>query len=507
MRRLIAISSAIACAQLTAVAWAQTAPAPAEAPPPVAPAPATTPVPAYPPPADVAPAPAPAPLPPPAPMVAPVAPPAPPAPPVGVAPLDGPQPMTSKWATTFYGFAEFDAINDSTQSFNDPAGNAAIAKRTTLAGKNDRTTFGMRNSRIGFKITSPEYHGIKASGVVEADFLGNQATGFSEQQIFSNAGLRVRHFALKVETPVVDMMFGQYWGLFGWQAYFDPNTVEIQGVPGEVFSRTAQARISKTIKAGDTSLDIAVAAVRPPQRNSGVPDGQGGIKFTYGGWKTVRTVGSTGTSADGLSIGVSGVARRFIEPNFNAAPTGRKGKSGFGISIDGLIPVVPGTLENRANSLALTGSFVAGTGIADLYSGLTGGVPIAPALPNPGMVSPAPTYTADIDQGLTTFDSAGNLHTINWQSYIVGAQYILPIEELWISANYSHMKSSNATRYTDAAGAAKIFNKSHWWDVNLFYDMTKAVRFGGEFAQFFQTYGDGKTAKNNRFQFSAFYIF
>lgn len=509
MRRLIAISSAIACAQLTAVAWAQTAPAaPTEAQPPVAPAPATTPAPAYPP-ADVAPAPMPAPLPPPAPMVAPMPPPPPPppAPPVGVSPLDGPQPMMSKWATTFYGFAEFDAINDSTQSFNDTAGNGLIQKRTTLAGKNDRTTFGMRNSRFGFKITSPEYHGIKATGVVEADFLGNQAKEFSEQQIFSNAGLRVRHFALKVETPVVDMMFGQYWGLFGWQAYFDPNTVEIQGVPGEVFSRTAQARISKTIKAGDASVDIAVAAVRPPQRDSGVPDGQGGIKFTYAGWKTVRTVGSTGTSADGLSIGVSGVARRFIEPNFNAAPTGRKGKTGMGISIDGLLPVVPGTLENRANSLALTGSFVAGTGISDLYSGLTGGVPIAPALPNPTMAAQAPTYTTDIDQGLTTFDSAGNLHTINWQSYIVGIQYILPLEEVWISANYSHMKSSNATRYTDATGAAKIFNKSHWWDVNLFYDMTKAVRFGGEFAQFMQTYGDGKTAKNNRFQFSAFYIF
>jgi hypothetical protein len=89
-----------------------------------------------------------------------VAPPAPSpaasAPPVGNSPLDGPQPVTSKWATTFYGFAEFDAINDSTQSFNDTAGNSVIAKRTTLAGKNDRTTFGMRNSRFGFKITSPE---------------------------------------------------------------------------------------------------------------------------------------------------------------------------------------------------------------------------------------------------------------------------------------------------------------------------------------------------------------
>ncbi|HTQ03650.1 MAG TPA: hypothetical protein VMI54_07325 [Polyangiaceae bacterium] len=436
----------------------------------------------------------------------PAAAPPPPAPPVGNNPLEGPQPITSKWATTFYGFAEFDAINDSTQSFNDAAGNAAIIKKPALGGKNDRTTFGMRNSRIGFKLTSPEYHGIKASGVVEGDFLGNQPPTATEQQLFSSPTFRVRHFALKVETPVVDMMFGQYWALFGWQAYFDPNTVEIQGVPGEVFSRTAQARISKTIKSGDTAFDIAVAAVRPPQRDSGVPDGQAGLKFTYGGWKGVHTVGSAGTQADGLAIGVSGVMRRFIVPNFNAEPTGRKGKTGMGISIDALLPVVPGTLENRANSLTLTGSFVTGTGIADEYTGLTGGVAF-PALPNPSMANPAPTYTSDIDPGLVTFDSSGGLHTINWQSYIIGAQYFLPIPEVWISANYSHMKSSNATRYVSSAGAAKIFDKSHWWDVNLFYDMTKAVRFGGEFAQFMQTYGDGKDAKNNRFQFSAFYIF
>jgi len=416
-----------------------------------------------------------------------------------------------KWGTTLYGFVEADIISDSTQSFNETAGNATIFKPDTYQGDHSRMQFGVRNSRIGFKLSAPEVGGVKASAVVEMDFLGTQPTNASEQAFFSSPLFRVRHFALKVETPVVDLLMGQYWQLFGWQSTFQPNTVQIQGVPGEVYSRGPQFRLSKTIKAGDAAFEVAVAASRPPQRNSGVPDGQAGLKFTHAGWKGVHTTGATGTAADGIGIGVSGVARRLILADFVAPvndKTHRQGATGYGISVDGLIPVISGTVDHRANALSLTGSFVAGTGIADLYSGLTGGVAF-PTLPNPDMIMPAPTYTADIDNGIVTFDSSGNMHTINWQSYIVGIQYYLPIIDgrTWVAANYSRMKSTNALRYTPAAGDAKIFDRSFWWDVNLFFDATKAVRFGAEYSSFNQTYGDGKDAKNERFQFSGFFIF
>jgi hypothetical protein len=511
MRRILAISSAIACAHITAVAWAQQAPgtpaapdatpvAPAAAPPPAAPPP-TAPPPAAPPVAAA---------PPPAPAV-PLIPTAPPGQPVGNSPLEsGPQPVMGKWGTTFYGFVEFDAINDSTQSFNDVAGNAAVQKEKTYAGDHHRTMFGVRNSRIGFKLNAPEVDGIKASAVLEMDFLGNQPTSttnsgstISEAAFWTNPGFRVRHMAVKVETPVVDMLFGQYWQLFGWQSYFDPNTVQIQGVPGEVFSRSPQARLSKTIKAGDAAVDLAIAASRPPQKDSAVPDGQAGIKFSYGGIKAVHTVGSAGTAADAAAVGVSGVMRRFILPNLAGQPVERKGITGSGISIDALVPIIPGTMEHRANALTFTGSWATGSGTADLYTGLTGGI----TFPNPTAADPAPTYP--IDNGLVTYDLQGNLHTINWRSYILGVQYYLPVADgrLWLAGNYSRMKSTNALRYTNSAGDAKIFDRSQWYDVNLFFDMTKAVRFGGEYARTKTKYGDGHEPHNDRWQFSAFYIF
>jgi hypothetical protein len=178
----------------------------------------------------------------------------------------------------------------------------------------------MRNSRVGFKLAAPEVGEFKASAQVEMDFLGNQPSDASEAQIFTNPAVRVRHYFLKIEDPYVDFLFGQTWQLFGWQGSFHPNTVQIQGVPGEVFGRAPQARLSHTFKTDPVNVEIAVAASRSPQRNSEVPDGQGGLRFMVNGWKGLRTAGSTGTSADALAIGVSGVVRRFSVPEYNSAP-------------------------------------------------------------------------------------------------------------------------------------------------------------------------------------------
>jgi len=431
--------------------------------------------------------------------------------PVGNAPLEsGPQPIQGKWGTTFYGFVEFDAIHDSTQAasttINDSQGNSALARPGTYAADNGQTLFGARNSRIGFKLVAPEVDSIKASAVLEMDFLGNQPTSTASQAaLIGNPTFRIRHMALKLEDPIVDVLLGQYWQLFGWQSAFHPNTVEIQGVPGQVYSRAAQARLSKTLETSSITLDLAIAAARPASRNSQVPDGQAGVKLTFNHWKGVHTAGSTGTAIDGLAVGVSGVARHFVLPGFYG--NGHSRSNGWGLSLDTLLPIIPARADQHGNALTLTGSFVTGTGISDLYTGLTGGVGF-PAPPNPEMLTPPPTYAADIDNGMVTFDANGKIHTIDWQSYIIGVQYYLPPSgKVWISANYSAMKSDNATRYTNAAGLAKTFDKSRWADANVFCDLAPAVRLGVEYAHFRQTYGDGVVAKNTRLQLSGFYLF
>ena len=407
-------------------------------------------------------------------------------------------PVTTKWNATLYGFVQVDVISDSTESFNESAGNGIISRPGTYAGGHKRLTMGARHSRIGFRINAPEFSGIRASANIEADFLGNQPPGITESALFVNPTFRVRHAFLKMETDYIDVLIGQTWQLFGFQGYFHPNTVEIQGVPGQVFSRSPQIRLSHTFKSEPVSVEVAVAASRAPQRDAFAPDGQAGVRVMWNGWKGVHTIGGTGTSVDPLAIGVSGALRRFDVPEFSAMPATDVSTSGSAYSIDLLLPIIPGTLKERGNALTLNASFANGSGFADLFTGLNGGTRF-PGLPGGG------TYNANIDIGLAIFTPTGELQTVDWRAFLVGLQYYLPPDgKLWVSGNFSQMYSANAASFGPASG---VFNHSWWADGNIFYDLTPAVRFGLEYAYFSQTFVDNVNATNHRVQFSAWYIF
>jgi hypothetical protein len=478
-----------------------------------------------------------APMPPPPVMEVPPPPPAPPAAVVVVtppAPAPTSSPLTAvmtKFGATFYGFAELDAIWDSTQSFNDNAGNGVIqhTPAPTMSLMNPtpnyqanhgRTMFGARNSRLGFKLKGPDSDMIKTSGVVEADFLGNQPQGsplpaaqagttgvstVSEGAYFTSPAFRMRHYYLKMETPFVDVLAGQYWQLFGWQSLFHPSTVEIQGVPGQIYSRTPQVRLSHMFKSDLVSFEMAGAAARPVQRDSQVPDGTLGLRFAFPGWKAMHTGGAAGSAVDAASIGFSTIGRYFKVPNFAPTSTSTVSVNGYGYSFDALIPIVPATdVMHPDNALTFTGSFVYGQAIADLYSGLSGGASFA-TLPKDANGN-VQNYPQDVDGGLVAFDSSGVLHAIRWESYILGLQYYLPTpNRMFVAANYSHMYSSDIKAL--GATSSKMFDKSDWFDANLFVDANAAVRFGLEYAYFHQSFLDGSVGKNSRVQFSAFYIF
>ncbi len=409
-----------------------------------------------------------------------------------------PTAVGAKWTTSLYGFVETDVISDSTESYNETAGNGAISRPGTYTGEHRRLTLAVRNSRIGFRLNAPEYSGIRASALVEADFMGNQPPNASEAQFFTNPGFRIRHAFLKAETEYVDILIGQYWPLLGFQPIFDPNTVELQGVPAQVYSRTPQIRVSHLFKLQPVSVEVAVAALRPPQRDSGWPDGQAGVRLIYDEWKGVHTIGSTGTTADALSIAFSGALRGFKLPELSATPVADVSTTSTAYSIDLLLPIIQATLQQRGNALTLNASFSNGSGFADQFTGLSGGVGF-PGLPGGG------TYSPNIDVGTAVFAADGTLHTVDWRSLLVGLQYYLPPDgKIWISTNFSQLYSANAASF---GPATRVFNHSWWADGNLFVDVTPALRFGLEYAYFSQTYVDGVNASNHRFQFSSWYIF
>lgn len=422
---------------------------------------------------------------------------------VGAHAADSTSVVAGKWATTVYGFAEADSILDSTQSFADLAGNGQVARPGTYAGNHSRLQFGARNSRFGLRMKAPEVSGVRVSGVMETDFLGNQSLGYgtgqvSENGFFTSPLLRVRHMYLKAETDVVDVLFGQTWEVFGWQSSYHPNTVEIQGVPGQIYSRTPQLRISKTIKTQPVTIEIAAAAMRPPQRDSAWPEGQGGVRVAFNGWTGVQTAGAVSTSIQPASIAFTGDLRHIDVPDMLAAPTGDVSKDAASGAIDVFLPVLPASKGKLGNALSLNGEFASGYGSADLYTGLTGGV---------GFPSVAAGWPQDIDNGIATYTPSGQLHFIQWTSYLLGAQYYLPGLEgrMWVSGNFSHMESSNSPALF--AKSAKVRGAEDWWDANLFGDVTPALRVGLEYAQFIDHYVDGSSPLNQRVQLSGFFIY
>jgi hypothetical protein len=210
-------------------------------------------------------------------------------------------------------------------------------------------------------------------------------------------------------------------------------------------------------------------------------------------------MGAASTASDPLMVGASAAVRRFALPEFSAtpSPTTSATATGWAVSIDGLIPIIPGTLQDRGGALTLNGSFVTGQADADFYTSLTGGV----TFPTPA----SGTYTPNVDNGLVTFDSAGVLQAVQWQSVLVGLQYYLPPRGcLWIASNYSHLSSDNIA---SLGAATKVWHTQDWADANFFWDANPALRFGLEYSWTRQTYADNTDATNHRVQFSAFYIF
>jgi hypothetical protein len=472
------------------------------------PAPAVEPAP---PPAPVSPQPSTEPAVPPPPAVAPGTgqPPPPPAPAESAKPGAAPSPgqVTAKWTATLYGFAEVDIMHDTTESFGDSAGNGAIVRATGLAYNNGRTQTTARNSRLGIRLSAPEYNGMKATGNLELDFMGNQPA-VSEASFVNNGTFRIRAATAKLETDYVDVLAGQTYFLFGEGPFFFPMSIWFFGMPNQAFGRTQQLRFSKIIKSEAVNVDLGASISRPPQRDSEVPDFQAGLKLSVNSWKGPHTIGSGYPAVDPLTVAVSGALRHFRVNEFAASPAATNSINGWGISLDGMIPIIGApSAKEKGNALTLTGSFVVGHGIGDLLGGLSGGANF-PLLPPAMPGGTGAAFAANVDPGIVQYDSNGNLRTLNWRNFMVGLQYYLPPSgQVTIGANYTQGNSDNVTDGLTGGALGGVFKQSQFFELVSLVDITPAVRAGVAWQRIAQTRGDEQETKNNRLELSVYFFF
>ena len=420
-------------------------------------------------------------------------------------------PPRSGVTASLYGFVEADFMRDTTQSFSEAIVNNTMQRPSTLAGDNPRTQFTARDTRVGLALSSPSFGNVKTSGLVEVDFFGNQATNATEDATFSAAALRLRHAYVKFETPVLDVLAGHTSDLFAWGgAGFYPNTVAFLGVPGEIYHRDPQLRLSKVLSGPSVTFEAAVAAVRPAQRDGAIPDGQGGLRIAFERWRGGSAQGASLPKAAPASLGVSGIYRRFSVPAFTTSAANPNKVDGWGAAVNLFLPIIPASsAEDLGNTLSATAEASMGSGISNLYTGLTGGL-LFPVLPNPAMTLPVPTYLPDIDQGLLTYDATGRLRTVNWRALVVCLQYRAPFgmgRRLGLSAVASQIESTNIDALTPTQGLPGVFSKAQYVDGNVFFAPTPESQVGGSVQVERQTFGDNVYGTNVRAELAVYYFF
>ena len=305
-------------------------------------------------------------------------------------------------------------MRDSTQSYGQSANNAMLARPGTYAGLHGRTQFTANNSLFGFILTAPDWSDMKATGHVEVDFFGVQPSDATESTVYTMGTVRMRLFYLRLQTAARaraargavprSVRLGRRRLL--------PEQRRVPGNRGAGLSpQPADPRRPGRIPLCCVTLDIAAAAVRPVQRDSEVPDVQAGLKLNVDGWRGISAQGFGQPDSQPLAIGVSGIWRRFAVAEFLPVPGEPKIAFGYGLAANAFVPIIrPRSRIDRRNALAVNAEVTIGTGLGDLYTGLTGGA-LFPTLPNPGGLMPAPIYRQNIDSGIVTFDADGNLKT------------------------------------------------------------------------------------------------
>ncbi|OOH70033.1 hypothetical protein [Leptospirillum ferriphilum] len=474
------------------------------------------------------------------------------------APPPGYTSMLGKWTTMMYGFVEFDTMYDSSNSFNNWPFNGGAANAGTIQNPNNSKVsagndalgktinsssygFDVNNSRIGFALSSPVYHGYKLRALLEMDFLadpgesqyavaGGENTGY-----FTNPIFRIRHFFMDITTPGYgNFLLGQYWSLFGWQPYNIYNSVQIAPAPGTLYGRFPQARWYKIIHATDgLKVEPAISAMMPQYNASGMPAFVEGIKIADSDWMGEGMIGDTGKGQFPMSLGFSAIQSDYdgyfqqtnVNKTTNASSTFNSGFNSWtsAEAVDLWLPILPVRNGKPGNNLTLTAEYSWGQGDAYQFPNMNFGIG-----PN-NFVSNCPpntTCSSPLSPGLPAGEGFANGNAfvpLDIQTYNVNLQYYFPDDaHTSISLGFAVDNSSNLQSIADAVGATTLggagstnglykylapWTRNTFTFVNIWHDFTPAVRAGLEYGQYDTLYTTGISALDNRVMMSWFYFF
>jgi len=173
------------------------------------------------------------------------------------------------YGITWSGFVKSDFFYDTRQVVSIREGHFLLypAAESLDADKKDinanpSLNFLSIQTRLAGKITGPDAFGAKTSGLIEADFFGNESAGLADLN-----GFRLRHGFAKLNWEKAELLFGQYWHPMFIPGCFSGVVSFNTGAPFQPFSRNPQMRY--TYKMGAISFMAAASMQRDFANTSG----------------------------------------------------------------------------------------------------------------------------------------------------------------------------------------------------------------------------------------------
>ncbi|HOZ07670.1 MAG TPA: hypothetical protein PKW75_05235 [candidate division Zixibacteria bacterium] len=189
----------------------------------------------------------------------------------------------------FSGFVKSDFFHDSRQTVSLREGHfllypAGISRDVRGEDVNDRGSFNYLaiQTRLTGAITAPDAFGAKVSGVLEADFFGNESAALVDAN-----GFRLRHAYAKLAWTNTELLLGQYWHPLFVPACFSEVISFNTGAPMQPFARNPQVRLThrlgplRLIAAAAAQRDFAGGGGSAPLRNSSIPDLNAQVHFSH----------------------------------------------------------------------------------------------------------------------------------------------------------------------------------------------------------------------------------
>jgi hypothetical protein len=391
-------------------------------------------------------------------------------------------PVTSKFNMSIGGYVKLDYAHNTNAV--GPVSPGAPGGGLTSNSHKDESIFTAKQSRFWLKVAGPTFLGAKTGALVEADFYGSN----SLSNEFGN--LRMRHAYGTMDWAKTQVLFGQFWDVFGPAA---ADTIDFRqggttGAPNN--PRVPQLRITQKIDFNkDNGIKLVVAAQNPTQdaaagaSNSMSPYKDAGGNGPYG--SGVNFAGQAmfiskvlGVTPGFMGLGMSPMQVGFFGLKGSMKLVGNHHIDNYGYGAYAYVPILKSADGKHRNmTLSYEGQIYQASGLD---------------------VQGANNATL---QGAFPYKYAPK----GW-GYFSQLRFY-PTQDLGITAG--HM-ARHAGDYNDYGANFEKRNQLSYG--NITYDLNAAVRVATEYEHMETTYGKvsaGKIpyAQNNTFRLAAYYFF